>query len=91
MIISWKDCIRFKLLQKNFLLPPSVGNISNINSRKAGGLADHNKHCVPKEQPTQEALHVLPAEIEINLKGTKPYKASTTSQIPLGYQASAER
>ena len=90
MIVSWKDCISFGLLHKDFLLPQSAGNINFIHRGKAKRLAHTDEHKVLNEHRMQEALYIPPAKIDVDLKGETPYKALTTRQIPLRYQAKAE-
>ena len=33
MIVSWRDCIKFNILHKIFLLPPSAGNINSTDNK----------------------------------------------------------
>ena len=80
----------FGLLHKYFPLPPSAGNVNFIHRGKAKRLTYTDDKKVLNEHRTQEALYIPPAKKEMDLQGETPYKASTTRQIPLRYQAKAE-
>ena len=91
MILSWQDCIQLKIVPETFPLPSNLGQVNEI----------HNKVETIKETLTNKfeiirddisLSKILTDPIYTKLWDTKitPYRASTTRQIPLRYQAQSK-
>ena len=88
MILSWQDCIKLRIVPMTFPLSTHLGQVAEI----------HNKAEAIRDKQIRDHLgdishnKILTDPTKINLRDTKitQYRASTTRQIPLRYQAQAD-